>query len=447
MSTHHEAPAVQAGTDTAVKNRAAMTTNRVTVLVTVICWLAIFVEGYDLVVYGAVMPSLMDPSEWGLTPTQAGAMGSYALLGMFVGSSVGGLLSDRYGRKLVLVLSLVLLTVMMFLSAVATTPGQFAVYRLFAGLGIGGLVPAASALTTEYAPPASRSFIFVLMYSGFAFGGVAAALLGAIFIGTMGWRFMFWLGTVPIILVPIIMFYLPESIRFLQGKNREDDARKIINRFELNDVAWLTDSDAPKGSGFAGLFSSGWMRATILFSLIYVMAFLLIYGMNIWLPKLMQQAGYPLKSSLLFLLVFNSGAVVGGIIAGRVADRIRPKKVIATTYGLAAISIILLSFKMNMLLLYVLIGFAGFGTTGTTFVLASYVMRYYTSANRATALGLVSAVGRFGAVAGPVLVGLILSAGLPNNMIFYFFAAVAVVAALLVMGVGKPALISGAQHD
>lgn len=409
---------------------------RVTILVTVICWLAIFVEGYDLVVYGVVMPRLMDPSEWGLSPTDAGAMGSYALLGMFIGSSFGGILSDKYGRKPVLNVSLILLAAMMFMSAIATTPTQFAIYRLIAGLGIGGLVPAASALTTEYAPARSRSFVFVLMYTGFAFGGVFAALMGVLFINSMGWRFLFWLGTIPIILVPVVQFVLPESIRFLQTANRHEEARKIIDRFHLQDALLTTESQVdPTTSSLASILTRRYLAATILFSLIYIMAFLLIYGMNVWLPKVMQQVGYPMKSSLMFLLTFNFAAIIGGVIAGRVADRIRPKNVIATTYFLAALSIILLSWKLDMVLLYLLIAIAGFGTTGTTFVLASFVMRYYNAHNRATALGIVSAIGRFGAVAGPILVGVIVSAGLDIRYVFYFFCGIAIAASLLVLSI------------
>lgn len=165
------------------------------------------------------------------------------------------------------------------------------------------------------------------------------------------------------------------------------------------------------------------------------MAFLLIYGLNTWLPKIMEQAGYPVKSGLILLLLFNFAAVLGGLIAGRVADRIKPKQVIACTYFLAALSIALMSLKLNMVLLYLLIIVAGFGSTGTTFVLASYVTRYYGVNNRASAIGTVSAVGRFGAVAGPVLVGLIVSAGFTVEFNFYFFALIALIASILIMNI------------
>ena len=401
--------------------------------VIIFCWLAIFIEGYDLVVYGVVLPVLMTPGEWGLSPTQAGAMGSYALLGMFLGSTIGGVLSDKFGRKIVLVLSLVLLSIMMVLSAMANSPEVFAIYRFIAGLGIGGIVPAASALTSEYSPPKYRSLTYVLMYTGFAFGGVTAALSGMTLLDNFSWRFLFWLGAIPILLVPLIMIFVPESYRFLKTTNKEEKANKLVARYKLSEEFLANDEAEVNVGGKVSIFSKQYLFSTILFSLVYIVAFLLIYGMNTWLPKLMQQAGYPLNSSMLFLLIFNFSAIIGGIIAGFAADKLPPKKVISFAYLLAAISIGLLSIKFNIVLMYVLIAIAGFGTTGTTFVLASYVMKQYDSQNRATAIGVSSAIGRVGAVLGPIIVGVIMGMNVGFQASFYLFAAFAVLASILIL--------------
>jgi len=407
--------------------------NKVTILVTIICWFAIFIEGYDLVVYGVVLPVLMEPSQWGISATQAGSMGSYALLGMFVGSSIGGALSDKFGRKFILVASIILLAIMMALTALSSTPEQFGVYRFIAGIGIGGLVPATAALTTEYSPLKYRSLVFVIMYSGFAFGGVAASISGMLFIDSFSWRSLFWLGALPIFLVPVIIKFLPESIQFLRATNQTKKANKIINKYNLIVEEEVEESEDDNTNSIKSVFSKEYRRSTIVFSLVYIMAFLLIYGMNTWLPKIMEEAGYPVTSSLAFLLVFNLSAVFGGLIAGWIADRVAPKKVISFTYVLATISILLLSIKFNIFVIYILIAIAGFGTTGTTFVLASYVMKQYESKNRATALGLSSAVGRFGAVAGPLLVGIIMSFQLGYKFNFYLFGAIGLIATILIL--------------
>lgn len=404
--------------------------SKTTILVTVICWFTIFIEGYDLVIYGVVLPSLLNDASWGLTHTTAGAIGSYALLGMFFGSTVGGFLSDKFGRKIVLMLSLLLVTIMMMLCATTSSPEMFSIYRFIAGLGIGGIVPSASALTNEYAPKRYKSFFFVLMYTGFALGGVAAAISGILFIESFGWRFLFWLGVLPIFVLPFIWKILPESYAFLKTMGKTKQLQETVMKYKLNehDFESIIEEDTDKVS----IFSSKYIKSTVLFSLIYIGAFLLIYGINTWLPQIMKEAGYPVQSGMLFLLIFNFSAIIGGIIAGWYADKINPKRIIMITYIIAAVSIALLSIKFNMVILYVLIGIAGFGTTGTTFVLASFVMRSYESNNRAFAMGTVTAIGRIGAVIGPILVGFIMNLGGSAALNFYLFTGVAIVTAMFV---------------
>lgn len=417
------------------KKQNVFSVSKTTKLVIVICWLAIFIEGYDLVVYGVVLPVLMTPEEWGISAGLAGSMGSYALLGMFIGSTIGGILSDKIGRKNVLIFSLIFLSVLMALTAMASSPTEFAIYRFIAGIGIGGLVPATAALTTEYSPMKYRSLMFVIMYSGFAFGGVCASISGMLFMDTLGWRSLFWLGVIPFLLVPIIIMILPESLQYLKVKNREAEIERVIHKYKIDFT--LEDEPGSASNGIKDVFTKKYIVPTILFSMIYIMAFLLIYGMNTWLPKIMEQAGYPMTSSMAFLLIFNLGAIFGGLLAGNIADKMEPKYVISMTYSLAMLSIFLLSFKLHIGLLYLLIAIAGFGTTGTTFVLASFVMKYYDANNRATALGFTSAVGRFGAVAGPILVGIIMTMELNYKYNFYLFAIIALLAACVPLFIPK----------
>lgn len=414
--------------------------NKISALVIICCWFVIFVEGYDLVVYGVVLPTLMGANEWGLSSKQAGVIGSYALLGMFFGSVFGGFLSDKWGRKPVLIISLIFMSIMMMLTAMTTSVFAFGVYRFFAGLGIGGVVPAAAALTTEYSPLKYRSTFFVIMYSGFAVGGVCAATFGVLLLESFGWRTLFWIGALPILIVPFLIKYLPESIGFLQANKKEKRAQEIITRYNLeaenglleniSDSIQTSENQEVKNNS---IISPLYLKNTIIFSLLYIMAFLLIYGMNTWLPQIMRGAGYPLNSSIAFLLIFNFSAIIGGIFAGRLADIFSPKRVIACAYFLAAISIYLLSFKHHIVIMYFFVAVAGFGTTGSTFVLASFVMKQYNSANRASALGTSSAIGRFGAVLGPLLVGILLDLNYNYKFSFYAFALVAVLAACTIL--------------
>lgn len=414
--------------------------NKISLLVIICCWFVIFIEGYDLVIYGVVLPKLMNANEWGLSSKQAGVIGSYALLGMFVGSVLGGFFSDKWGRKPILIISLLFMSIMMMLTAMTTSVVAFGTYRFFAGLGIGGVVPAASALTTEYSPIKYRSTFFVLMYSGFAVGGVCAATFGVLMLEEFGWRPLFWIGALPILLIPFLMKYLPESIRFLQMSNQKKRAQELITRYNLSvDDELIARDESPvqshqnQGVQKNSIFSSVFLKNTIIFSLIYIMAFLLIYGMNTWLPQIMREAGYPLNSSITFLLVFNFAAIIGGIFAGRLADIFSPKLVISSAYLLAALSIYLLSLNHHIVIMYFLVAIAGFGTTGSTFVLASFVMKQYNASNRASALGTASAIGRFGAVLGPILVGVLLDLNFNYKISFYVFSVIAIIAAITIL--------------
>ncbi|MEK5389961.1 MFS transporter [Margalitia sp. FSL K6-0131] len=237
-----------------IKPNVNMFARKILIMVTIFCWLSIFVEGYDLVVYGVVLPSLMDPNVWGLSSTQAGAMGSYALLGMFFGSVIGGILSDKFGRKLILIAFLLLLSIMMALTSVSNSPEWFGIFRFIAGIGIGGIVPAASALTTEYSPGKYRSLVYVLMYTGFAFGGVAASISGMLFINNFGWRFLFLIGTFPIILIPFIIKFVPESIKFLKSNQQEDKAHKIITKYQISQDILYEESMEEKSNFLLAFF-------------------------------------------------------------------------------------------------------------------------------------------------------------------------------------------------
>lgn len=415
----------------------------ITVLVVAICWFTIFAEGYDMIIYGAVLPALMDYKEWSITPAQAGAIGSYALIGMLLGAVIVGTVTDVIGRKMTLVFCLTLFSVCMGLAAMAPSPEWFGLYRLIGGLGLGGVIPTASALTIEYSPPNRRSFTYAIMYTGFPLGGVLGSILSILFLNDFGWRLMFWIGVAPLLSVPLIIKYLPESIGFLLASNRREEAQAVADRFQipLDTEASLVKSkisvQSSKLKALASLFSKKHIKATIFFWIAFFMGLLMIYGLNTWLPKLMRKAGYSLGSSLAFLLVLNLSAALGALLAGVAADRWGSKRVITVSYLLAAVCIGLLSIKSSLLVVYILVGIAGFGTIGTTLILNAYISKYFPADSRATALGWALGFGRLGAISGPLLGGMFLTWKLALEWNFYAFAAAGLLASLAVLLIPK----------
>ena len=166
------------------------------------CMLVIIFDGYDLVIYGVAMKGLV--AQWGLSAKEAGFLGSVALFGMMIGAMALGSLADRYGRKKMIALCLVLFSLFTFLCGFAQNPTQFAIMRFIAGVGIGGAMPNLVAMMAEYSPKRMRSTMVSLMFSGYAIGGMLSAGLGIMIVPSMGWEWMFYLGIIPLFLLPLI---------------------------------------------------------------------------------------------------------------------------------------------------------------------------------------------------------------------------------------------------
>ncbi|ENW88657.1 MULTISPECIES: aromatic acid/H+ symport family MFS transporter [Acinetobacter] len=386
------------------------------------CLLIILFDGYDLAINGVVLPLLMD--EWGLSAVQAGMLASTALAGMMFGAMIFGSLADKIGRKKVIMICIVLFSGLTFAGGFASNPTEFGILRFLAGLGIGGVMPNLVALTSEYAPKNMRSTLVTTMFSGYAVGGVIAALLGAWLTPSFGWEIMFFIAGIPLLLLPIIWKFLPESLMFIVKENKQEQARPIMARlapevqisnetkFELHQV------DVPEAANVVSLFKRGRALNTLLFWLAFFTCLLTMYALSSWLPKLMMAAGYSMDNSLMFMMVMNVGAVVGIVGGGILADRFHLKPVLMFLGIMGAIVMSLMGFQSNQFLLYILVFLAGAASIGSQMLLYSYVAQYYPLAVRSTGIGWSSAIGRMGAIVGPILIGGLLGMNLPAHFNF-----------------------------
>jgi AAHS family benzoate transporter-like MFS transporter len=394
-------------------------------LVIGLCFATIVFDGYDLIVYGSVVPELLEYEPWGLTPQRVGNIGSLALAGMLIGALAVGTLTDLIGRRKVLLACLVWFSLAMGACAVAPNVGAFAACRFLAGLGLGGVMPTTVALTVEWAPADRLHRYNAVMFSGYSVGGVLAALLAIWFLPDHGFRMLFALGMLPLVtVVPLAWRFLPESRQF-------DPAHK-----------------APAARALPrALFTGPKLMASILFPLASFCGLLLVYGLNTWLPKIMQKAGYPLTSSLAFLVMLNVGAVIGALSGSTVADRLGAKVVTAAGFVVAACAVLLMSRGLSVGTLYVVVAAAGLGSVGTQILLNGYVASYYGAAHRASALGWTLGIGRLGAILGPTVGGWLLSSSLGVDWNFYTFAVAAAAGTVLVLCVPplSPAAGSGGQ--
>ncbi|MET0171031.1 MAG: aromatic acid/H+ symport family MFS transporter [Agrobacterium vaccinii] len=410
-------------------------------LVVALCWFAIFAEGYDVGVLGAILPALSTDPVWQLTPLQLGAMGSYTVIGMLIGGIFAGTISELYGRKPVFIGCLMLFALCMVATAYAPTPTFFAVSRFVAGLGLGGIIPVAAALTVEYSPKKSKSFNYGLMYSGYSMGILAAALCSRAFLAEHGWRTIVLVGALPVLVVPFFMVFLPESVESLVLRGKRAAAEKTARKMgvPIASNTKQTPTDRSWKAVLRQIFAPDKAFETICFWAALFMGLLLVYGLAQWLPQIMRTNGYDLGDSLLFLAVFSLSSAIGGIVLGTWADRFGTRLVVALSYLLGAFGIAALAFKGSLLINYVFVAIAGFGTVSASLILTGFLAQRLDATIRSAGTGFALSFSRIGALTGPLLGGFIASTNAAPEWNFYIFAGVAALAAIatLLIPVGK----------
>ena len=261
----------------------------------VLCWLTVLLEGFDIVAFGAVINELIDQRYAGITPVDATTIATLSLVGIAIGAALVGPITDRVGRRRVLLGSILLFSVFTLLVPLAETVAAFAAFRLVAGIGLGACLPTALTFMSEHMPADKRARASTFTMTGYHVGAVLTSLL-ALVVGST-WQVLFYVGgAAGLALLPFLWARLPESDAFLASRQ--------------NGAGAITAS---------GLLRPPYLRATIGVWVCAFMGLLLVYGLNTWLPKIMKDAGYETSTSLTMLLVLNVGAVVGLLVAGALA--------------------------------------------------------------------------------------------------------------------------------
>lgn len=411
------------------------------------CTLTIIFDGYDLAVAGIALPSIM--KEMGVDATSAGFMVSSALFGMMLGAIVLGTIADRIGRRSAIAICVALFSVFTACAGLTTDPVTFSIFRFLAGLGIGGLMPNVVAHMTEYSPKRTRNMLVTLMFSGYAVGGMLAAVLGKGLIESYGWQSVFLAAGIPVMIIPMVLKWLPESMPFLIKAGRTKELQHIIARMNPayrmapGDSFTLPADDKVTGAPIQQLFRDGRGKSTILFWVVFFMCLFMVYALSSWLTKLMAGAGYSLGSALTFVLVLNFGAVGGGWLA----DRFNIKYVLMSFFAVAAVSITLLGFGVPTALLYVLVATAGATTIGTQLLAYAYVGQFYPMAVRSTGIGWASGVGRNGAILAPIVIGTLVAMNLSLQHNFIAIAIPAIVALVALSLIDHRRSATTPRHD
>jgi MFS family permease len=379
-----------------------------------LCWVAVALDGFDLVVIGAVIPTLSKTGDLGFTDASLTTAATVGLVGVGIGALLIGPLTDRFGRRKTLIACVIWFSLFTLAVAFAGSVAAFTTLRFLAGLGLGAVLPTALAYMSEDAPPGRNSRAVTRVMTGYHVGAVLTALLALWLIDASGWEAMFVVGGVAgLLIVPLLWAKLPESRAYLASvAEREQNASEVAVRT-------------------SAVLRGRYLPVSIAICVASFMGLLLVYGLNTWLPKIMGEAGYSIKAGTGLLLILNIGAVIGLLIAGAIADARGNKPTVLLWFGLAAVFLAAISIKLHSeLLVYAAVLACGVFVFSSQVLVYAFVGHLYPPEVRGTALGMSAGVGRVGAIVGPSLGGALVTAGIAYPWGFYAFAIAAVLAVL-----------------
>ncbi len=384
--------------------------------VTALCASVVLLDGLDLQIVGYLGPALAQA--WHLTATELGRIFSIGLLGMMAGLLVCGPLADRYGRRPVIALSAAVLGLATMLTAAASDPAELLACRLAAGLGLGGTLPNALALTGDFSPQRWRARLLALMFTGFSLGALLGGGITAAIVARYGWRTVFVLaGALPLCFAPVLARWLPESPHImLRDRHRRPALITLLRRINptaaLPGQAPLTRANHAQAVSPHRLFQDGRAVGTILLWGACFMSFMEIYLLPPWLPSLLAGAGLTLGQAVLATTGFFAGGIVGGLLCGVLMDRLGQTPVLTCVFACAAFTVPMIGIAPGWLPAAIATSFlAGACAGGGQKGLNALVVGFYPASNRATGVTWAFGVGRIGAILGPLAAGGLLSRG------------------------------------
>jgi len=396
-------------TSTAANSAEHINTNWLTLG---LCFLATVLEGLDLQSMGVAATGLV--AEYDLRSGEMGVIASASSVGLLFGALIGGMISDRIGRKQVLIVSVALFGACSLLTPFAWDANTLIAIRFITGLGMGGALPMIIAIAAEAVKPSHRAGTVTMMYCATPLGGFLAT---AIALSTHDWRMIFYAGGLaPLVLVPVLIRYLQESEVFKQAKAQSSTR---------------VQEDVP-GLGHT-LFGEGRLIPTIMIWTGFLCSVAVLYLLLNWLPLLLVGKGFTSDEASTVQLVFNIGGSTGALFLGWLVTRVNQRAVfggVCFAIAGALIGLALLEHSMTGAIFAGLV--VGIFANGFVFLLYGQAGAYYPTAIRGTGVGWAVALGRMGAIIGPLLAGILLSADQNSNDVLMSILPLVVVAAIAV---------------
>jgi benzoate transport len=410
-------------------------------IVLAICFLLNIIDGYDVLAMSFAAPVLAE--DWQLAPTRLGIVFSAGLLGMTLGAMFLAPLTDRIGRRTMILWAVVIMGVAMYATACAPNLGWMVALRILTGLGIGAMLASLTSLVSEFFPDRLRNIAVGVMLAGYPLGATLGGGVAALVLPSQGWPGVFIAGGImTLAMLPLIFWLLPESPHYLLQRRPADALVKlnqVLCRLGQDGLAALPGAvTAPEAASVRSLLAPGRRLATLQLWTGFFLCFATLYFLLSWIPKLLVDSGLPLAQAIYVGIAFNVGGAAGNLGVGWVANRFGLQrgllgfKVIAAI-GMAAFAL----FELQVAWLLILTAVIGFFQQGGFVGLYMLAARLYPAAIRTTGVGWGIGLGRFGAVIGPYLAGQLIGLGWGLSVLFMLFAVPLLVGGAIVALIPK----------
>jgi MFS transporter, AAHS family, 4-hydroxybenzoate transporter len=406
---------------------------------TALCALVLAFDGYDTQAIGYVSPALV--KEFNATKGSLGPVFSAGLFGLLLGSLIGGPAADRFGRRVVMIAATGWFALCAAVTPLAPSLGYLFVLRFLTGLGLGGALPNAVALVGEYAPKRRRATMITVTFCGFSIGAAIGGALASWVVPYLGWRTVFYIGGAgPLLVLPVLWLKLPESLRILViRRNCEPQIAAILARMGHPTVAAHRVVSPDRALGFAvtHLFQDHRAVPTLLLWTAFFMNLVTLYFLTNWMPIITNSAGASVSEAVLITAMFQVGGTVGAVALGRLIDWLSAHGVLGASFLGAALLIAAMGIAGNSFVMLVMLSFgAGFCVIGSQIGANALASTFYPAAAHATGIGWALGIGRLGAIAGPLLGGMIVARNWSSATVFVLGAIPSICASIAILAMG-----------